>query len=162
MSIELVRIDDRLIHGQVVMAWHRACPVDRMVVVDDRAANDAIRKMLLETVAPQGVRVSVLTKKQGADALLTNAYGEERLMLLATTPITLLALIECGVDLKAINVGGLGTGPGKRQLTPAVAVDQEEEAAFAELQKLGVQLQIQTIPSDLPLALSDVLPKREA
>ncbi len=162
MSIELVRIDDRLIHGQVVMAWHRVCPVDRMVVVDDRAANDAIRKMLLETVAPPGVRVSVLTQKQGADALLTNAYGAERLMLLATTPITLLALIKCGVDLKAINVGGLGAGVGKRQLTPAVAIGQEEEAAFAELQQLGVQMQIQIIPSDLPLELKDVLAKREA
>lgn len=83
MSIELVRIDDRLIHGQVVMAWSKAIAVKRMVVIDDQVAGDAIRKMLLETVAPPGVKVSVFTVEQGIQALLlANQFGNEKLLLL--------------------------------------------------------------------------------
>ncbi len=159
MSIELVRIDDRLIHGQVVMAWHKVYPVDRMVVIDDKVANDAIRKMLLETVAPPGVAVSVLTLAQGSEALLRGKFAAEKVMLLLTTPVTLLKLAECGISFETVNVGGMGIGQGKRRLTPAVAVNAEQEQAFRELNERGVKLQIQIIPGDPPVLMSDVLAK---
>ena len=157
MSIELVRIDDRLIHGQIVMAWHKVCPVERMVVVDDKAASDAIRKMLLETIAPPGVAVSVLTFAQGSEALLQEKFAGEKVMLLVTTPVTLLKLVDCGISLELVNVGGMGVGPGKKYLTPAVAVDSEQEQAFKELKERGVKMQVQIIPSECPLSMNEIL-----
>ena len=151
MGIELVRIDDRLIHGQVVMAWSKAVAVQRMVVIDDKTAADAIRKMLLETVAPPGVKVSVLTAAQGIEALQTRKFGHEKLLLLCTNPMTVLTLLEGGILISNVNIGGMSFGQGKTQLTKAVSVTEEDKTAFKKLHKYGVKLEIQVLPNDIPI-----------
>lgn len=158
MSIELVRIDDRLIHGQVVMAWSKAVSVKRMVVIDDKVAVDAIRKMLLETVAPPGVKVSVLTAKQGIEALHTKKFGNEKLLLLFTNPMTILTLIEGEIPICKVNIGGMSFSQGKTQLTKAVSVDEEDRIAFKKLHQHGVELNIQILPNDTPV---DIMTKIE-
>ncbi len=151
MSIELIRIDDRLIHGQVVMAWSKAVTVKRMVVIDDLVARDAIRKMLLETVAPPGVKVSVLTLSQGIDALYTNKFANEKILLLVTNPLTILTLIEGGIVIPKVNIGGMSFSQGKTQVTKAVSVDEKDIMAFKKLHDLGVLLHIQILPNDTPV-----------
>jgi len=151
VSIELVRIDDRLIHGQIVMAWSKAVDIKRMVVVDDKVAGDVIRKMLLETVAPPGVKVSVFTVTQGIEALLTHKFGNEKLLLLCTNPMTIMMLIDGGVSISKVNIGGMSFSQGKTQLTKAVSVDEQDRNAFKKLHEHGVVLQIQILPSDTPV-----------
>lgn len=151
MNIELVRIDDRLIHGQVVMAWSKAVAVKRMVVIDDKVAVDAIRKMLLETVAPPGVKVSVLTAQQGVEALRNNTFGNEKLLLLFTNPMTILTLIDGGIPIDKVNIGGMSFSQGKTQLTKAVSVNEEDRTAFKKLHEHGVDLHIQILPNDTPV-----------
>ncbi len=151
MSIELVRIDDRLIHGQVVMAWSKAVAVKRMVVIDDQVAGDVIRKMLLETVAPPGVKVSVFTVAQGIQALQDNQFGNEKLLLLCTNPMTIVLLIEGGILIKKVNIGGMSFSLGKTQVTKAVSVDENDRKAFKRLHEQGVVLEIQILPNDTPV-----------
>ena len=151
MGIELVRIDDRLIHGQVVMAWSKAVSVKRMVVIDDKVALDAIRKMLLETVAPPGVKVSVLTVAQGIEALRHEKFGKEKVLLLVTNPMTILSLLEGGIPIYKVNIGGMSFSQGKVQLTKAVSVNEEDKIAFRELHEQGVALHIQILPNDTPI-----------
>lgn len=157
MSIELVRIDDRLIHGQIIMAWSKAVAVERMVIIDDKVAADAIRKMFLETVAPPGITVSVLTVEQGSKALQSNIYGNEKLLLLFTNPMTIMTLIEGGAQISTVNVGGMSFRQGKTQLTKAVSVDDEDRNAFKRLHAQGVSLQIQILPNDTPLDMMSKL-----
>lgn len=151
MSIELVRIDDRLIHGQVVMAWSKTVAVKRIVVIDDKVATDIIRKMLLETVAPPGVKVSVLNVAQGIESLMHNKFGDEKLLLLFTNPATIVTLVEGGVKVPRVNIGGMSYSQGKTQLTKAVSLDDTDKNAFRELHKHGVILQIQVLPNDTPI-----------
>ena len=151
MSIQLVRIDDRLIHGQVVMAWSKAIAVKRMVVIDDQVAGDVIRKMLLETVAPPGVKVSVFTIAQGIEALQQNQFGDEKLLLLCTNPMTIVLLIEGGIGIHKVNIGGMSFSLGKTQLTKAVSVDEKDRNAFKQLHEQGVVLEIQILPNDTPV-----------
>lgn len=151
MSIELVRIDDRLIHGQVVMAWSKAIAVKRMVVIDDQVAGDVIRKMLLETVAPPGVKVSVFTVAQGIQALQNNQFGSEKLLLLCTNPMTIVLLIEGGIPIQKVNIGGMSFSLGKAQVTKAVSVNEDDRKAFKKLHEQGVVLEIQILPNDTPV-----------
>jgi len=151
VSIELVRIDDRLIHGQVVMAWSKAVAVKRMVVIDDKVAADVIRKMLLETVAPPGVKVSVFTVAQGIEALHSRKFGNEKILLLCTNPMTVMMLIEGGIRISKVNIGGMSFSQGKVQLTKAVSVDEHDRNAFKQLHENGVVLEIQILPNDTPV-----------
>lgn len=151
MSIELVRIDDRLIHGQVVMAWSKTVAVNRMVVIDDQVAVDAIRKILLATVAPPGIKVSVFTAEEGIEALQKKKFGNEKLLLLFTNPMTILTLLENGIPINKVNIGGMSFSPGKTQLIQAVSVDEKDRYAFKKLHEQGVELTIQILPNDAPI-----------
>ncbi|MDF2634994.1 MAG: Protein-N(pi)-phosphohistidine--sugar phosphotransferase [Pelosinus sp.] len=150
MRIELVRIDDRLIHGQIVMAWSKAVSIERIVVIDDKVANDLIHKMLLETVAPPGVKVSIFDVVQGIEYLKKDSFPEEKILLLVTNPTTILALVESGLRFSKINVGGMSFSAGKMQLTKAVSLDDTDKHAFRELHKYGIVVQIQVLPNDTP------------
>lgn len=150
MGIELVRIDDRLIHGQVVMAWTKAVKATRIVVVDDKVATDAIRKMLLETVAPPGVKVAVLTVAQAVAQFAAQTFVLDRVLLLVTAPLTIVALVEAGLLIKEVNIGGMSYRQGKKQITKAVSIDEEDRQAFASLRELGIAMHIQVVPSDSP------------
>lgn len=151
IGIELVRIDDRLIHGQVVMVWSKVVPLKRIVVIDDKVAVDVIRKMFLETVAPPGVMVSVLNVAQGIDSLKNNSFGDEKLLLLFTNPETIVTLVESGVKLNKVTIGAMSYSRGKTKLTKAVSLDDADKNAFKELHKHGIILQIQVLPSDAPV-----------
>lgn len=150
MSIELVRIDDRLIHGQVVMAWSKAVSVKRIVVIDDKVAKDLIRKMLLETVAPPGVKVSVLNTIKGIEYLKSNV-NNEKLLLLFTNPATILTLVENGIAITKVNIGGMSFMQGKTQLTKSVSLNEDDKNAFKALHSCGIILQIQVLPNDSPV-----------
>jgi PTS system mannose-specific IIB component len=151
VSIELVRIDDRLIHGQVVMAWSKAVAVKRIVVIDDKVAKDLIRKMLLETVAPPGVKVSVLNTLEGIEYLKSNGNANEKILLLFTNPATIVTLVENGIAITKVNIGGMSFMQGKTQLTKAVSLDEEDKNAFKALHERGIILQIQVLPNDSPV-----------
>jgi mannose/fructose/sorbose-specific phosphotransferase system IIB component len=151
LSIELVRIDDRLIHGQIIMAWSKAVTVERIVVIDDKAAMDVIRKTLFQTVAPPGIKVAVLDVGQGIECLKNNLFGNEKLFLLVTTPATLVNMVESGVKLTNVNIGGMSFSQGKVSLTKAVSLDAADKKDFEKLHKYGIVLQIQVLPNDVPI-----------
>jgi mannose/fructose/sorbose-specific phosphotransferase system IIB component len=151
LSIELVRIDDRLIHGQIIIAWSKAVSVERIVVIDDMAAADVIRKMLFETVAPPGIKVAVLDVDQGIECLRNNLFGDEKLLLLVTNPATLVTMVENGIKLHKVNIGGMSFSQGKNPLTKAVSLDSADKKHFEKLHKHGIVLQMQVLPNDIPV-----------
>lgn len=151
MSIELVRIDDRLIHGQIIMAWSKAVPVERIVVIDDKAARDVICKMLFKTVAPPGIKVTVLDVSQAIECLKNNSFGNEKLLLLVTTPATLVTMVENGVKLTNVNIGGMSFSQGKKTLIKAISLDSADKNNFEKLHKYGIVLQMQVLPNDVPV-----------
>jgi mannose/fructose/sorbose-specific phosphotransferase system IIB component len=148
MNIKLVRIDDRLIHGQIVMAWTKAISVKRIIVINDKVAVDVIRKMLLETVAPPGIKVSVLSVKDGISKLQDNSFEGQDLMILFTNPTDVLAVKSAGVAISTVNIGGMSFSQGKKQLTKSISLDDADIAAFKKLAELGCSLQIQVVPND--------------
>ncbi len=153
MGIELVRIDDRLIHGQIVMAWCKTMAIEHIVVIDDEVALDLIRKMLLKAVTPPGINVSVLNVIQGVESLKMDAFAEEKLLILAANPTTILHLVENGLAISKVNIGGMSFSQGKVPVTKAVSLSDTDKQAFRELHEHGIDLQIQLLPHDTPLDL---------
>jgi mannose/fructose/sorbose-specific phosphotransferase system IIB component len=158
MEIQLIRIDDRLIHGQVVVGWSKALGIERLIVVNDAIAGNAMQKTLMEMAVPSGLKVSFLTVEEAAVAQAQSA-DKARCLLLFSNPLDLLAYQKKGGRLFSVNVGGMHYGEGKRQVSKTVCVNEEEVKAFKELKALGIELEVRAVPGDMKESLEKFLPE---
>ncbi|WP_115642373.1 mannose/fructose/sorbose PTS transporter subunit IIB [Clostridium putrefaciens] len=148
MNIVLTRIDDRLIHGQVATVWAKETKCNRIIVVSDEVANDNLRKTLLVQVAPPGVKANVITIDKMIDIYKNPKYDSFKALLLFTNPTDVLRVIEGGVNIKSVNVGGMSFKEGKKQITSAISLDEKDIESFKDINKKGVELEIRKVTSD--------------
>lgn len=148
MEISLARIDDRLIHGQVATVWTKVSGCNRIFVCSDEVANDNLRKTLLLQVAPPGVKAHVLEIDKVIEVYKNPKYASFKTMFLFTNPTDVLRLVEGGVDIKSVNIGGMCFKEGKTQITGAVSVDKKDITAFKKLNEKGIELEIRKLASD--------------
>lgn len=146
MKIALVRVDDRLIHGQVVLGWVRMVGATRIVVADDAAAKDEMQKTLMQFAAPPGVETSILSVDEAAAALAHDGFPGDTVMVLARGPQELVRFIAAGVPLTKVNVGNVRAAAGRERLTKEVAADPDDLAAWQALDAAGVALEAVWIP----------------
>src|SRR5664279_2897606 len=151
MSLRLVRIDDRLIHGQVVAVWLRALGAQRIVIVDDATARDDFLREVLTLAAPQGVPVEVHDVATGAARVIALAATSEPVIVLARTPRTVLELRRAGVPIEVVDLGGMGSGPGRRRLHKTISVSPDELRELRELEQMGTRVEIQIVADDRPI-----------
>lgn len=159
LIVGLARIDDRLIHGQVATRWTKESRVSRIVVVNDDVAKDEVRSTMLKSVAPPGVTAHVVNVEKMIRVYNNPEYANERMMLLFTNPTDVLRLLEAGVDMKSINVGGMAYKDGKKMITSAVSVDDRDIAAFKAIDAMGVELDVRKVSNDARQYMMDLLKK---
>ncbi|CAE1146982.1 PTS mannose transporter subunit IIAB [Serratia sp. Tan611] len=159
MKIGLARIDDRLIHGQVATRWTKETNVSRIIVVSDEVAADNVRKTLLTQVAPPGVTAHVVDVAKMIRVWNNPKYANDRVMLLFTNPTDVWRLVEDGVDIKSVNIGGMAFRQGKTQVNNAVSVDEKDIEAFKKLNERGIELEVRKVSSDTRLKMMDLINK---
>ncbi len=148
MLITLARVDDRLIHGQVTTVWAKGSNADRIIIVSDEVFGDSIRTTLLKQAAPPGIKVNIVGVSKAVAVFNNPKYADDKVFLLFTTPIDVVRLIESGVEVKTLNIGGMQFRDGKTQLNKAVFITEEEARAFYRLRDLGVELDLRVLKSD--------------
>lgn len=153
--IVFCRIDDRLIHGQVVTTWVNVKNIESIIVVNDKVAGDKIQKNILAMAAPAGIKVHAFGVKQFADITKKQPI-KKRTMLLFTNSIDVLELVNYGVEIPGLNIGGMRYQEGRKQLTKALSVTPEE-AAFKELLEKGIDVTIQMVPNDEKKDIKEVI-----
>ncbi|PHM69444.1 PTS system N-acetylgalactosamine-specific transporter subunit IIB [Xenorhabdus kozodoii] len=159
MKIALARIDDRLIHGQVATRWTKETNVRRIIVVSDDVAQDTVRSTLLKQVAPPGVNAHVIDVAKCVRVYNNPKYAGERVMLLFTNPTDVLRIVEGGVAIESINIGGMAFRQGKTQINNAISVDKTDIEAFEKLSSRGIELEARKVASDTRLNMMDLLKK---
>ena len=145
-----VRIDFRLIHGQVANLWANAKQVSRFMVVDDQLATDDMQKQVLRMACPAAVKLSVLPLEKASANIQAGKYDAQRLFILAKKPETLLRLIESGVQLPEINVGNMSSLNEVKRVGLNIGMDEGDIEAFKKLQEQGIHMYAQMVPSDTP------------
>ncbi|MGX7149558.1 PTS system mannose/fructose/N-acetylgalactosamine-transporter subunit IIB [Enterococcus ureasiticus] len=148
MSIIAVRIDGRLIHGQVANLWTTKLDISRIMVVDDEVSENAIEKSGLKLATPAGVKLSVLPIAKAATNILAGKYDSQRLLIIARKPDRLLKLVELGVPIKEINVGNMSQSEYSKAITKSINVLEKDIEDFKKLDAAGVKLVSQMVPSD--------------
>lgn len=154
-----MRIDGRLIHGQVANLWTTKLNISRIMVVDDEVAKNAIEKSGLKLATPSGVKLSILPIEKAATNILAGKYDSQRLLIVARKPDRLLKLVELGVSLEEINVGNMSQTPETRSITKSINVVDADIEAFNELNRKGVRLVAQMVPSDKAENFMELLKK---
>jgi len=156
VSLRLVRIDDRLIHGQVVAGWLRALGGQRIVIVDDATARDEFLREVLTLAAPEGVPVEVLDVARGAARCLELAATAEPVIVLARSPRTVLGLRQAGVPIDVVDLGGMGAGPGRKRIHKTISMSSDEIRDVRQLEQLGTRVEVQIVVDDRPIPFSSL------
>lgn len=158
MSWVLHRIDDRLIHGQVLVAWGHRHPPRRIWVVDDASAADPWERELLASAAP-GIEVRVTPVAEAAAGYAGEAVAPGNAFLLVRDLATALALVEAGAPVPTWNVGGLHYAPGKDKVNEYVYLDAGDRRAARALAARGVGLAVQDVPAARARSLLELDPE---
>lgn len=159
MSFGLVRIDDRLIHGQVATRWTKESKVSRIIVVNDDVAKDTVRSTMLKSVAPPGVTAHVVSVDKMVRVYNNPEYANDRVMLLFTNPTDVAKLIDAGLEIKSVNIGGMAYKDGKKMITSAVSVDEKDIEAFKALDSKNIELDVRKVSNDSRQYMMDILKK---
>ncbi|MRT55842.1 PTS mannose transporter subunit IIAB [Enterobacteriaceae bacterium RIT693] len=159
MKIGLARIDDRLIHGQVATRWTKETNVTRIIVVSDEVAADTVRKTLLTQVAPPGVTAHVVDIAKMIRVYNNPKYAGDRVMLLFTNPTDVERIVEGGVKITSVNIGGMAFRQGKTQVNNAISVDDKDIEAFKKLNDRGIELEARKVSTDQKLKMMDLIAK---
>jgi PTS system mannose-specific IIB component/fructoselysine and glucoselysine-specific PTS system IIB component len=155
MSWVLQRVDDRLIHGQVVVAWGQRHSPKRIWVVDDQCAENAWERDLLASAAPDiDVRVVGVEEMARRHAEEEEAVGGA--FMLVRDLGTALRLVEAGARVSTLNLGGLHYAPGKSKVNEYVYLDDADRAAARALLTRGVRLEVQDVPAARAVSLGSL------
>ncbi len=157
MSWVLHRLDDRLIHGQVLVAWGARLSPQRIVIVDDDVAASEWERQLYTDAAP-GIEVRVVGVAQAASEYAAEAGAPGSAFLLLRGLPAALALVEAGAPIERFNVGGLHHAPGKTKVGEYVYLDDTDRAAARALHARHVQLEVQDVPATRPVPLESLEP----
>ena len=156
-NIVMARIDDRLLHGQVVVSWIPFIKVNEVVVIDDDNANDEFMKELIIASAPNGIKVHVLTLEESIK-YLKDSSGNERVLILTKKICNIKVLLDNKIQINTVNLGNLGHNTERKRYLNFIHLSDEEVNLLQELKKMDeCNLEIQMIPNDKKYSLEELL-----
>lgn len=154
-NLVLTRIDDRLIHGQVMTAWSRVTQAEQVIVVDNEVAKDDFMINVLENAIPENMAIGVFNQEDAVTFLSVPLAAPT--IILVKTPQVLEYLIDHHVDIKEIDLGGMGAKAGRERLYHTISTSQAENESFKRLIAKDVDVFIQIMPQNDKIALKGLL-----
>ena len=157
MALSLVRIDDRMIHGQVVLGWARVLKPERIILSNDRIAGNSWERKFYAASVPSQMKVSFLTLAETTTELLDNLTKNETALMLFESVPDVFKVIKAGVRFEEINIGGLHYRQGAEEILPFVFLTEEDKQLLRELVKRGITLIAQDIPGNSPKNINSAM-----
>jgi PTS system mannose-specific IIB component/fructoselysine and glucoselysine-specific PTS system IIB component len=157
VAIEVYRIDDRLVHGQVVVGWGQPLALGFIVLVDDQVAESDWEQDLYRMGVPPEMTVHFESVATALAHLPEYRALPEPGLLLAGGTATMRALVEGDAGIRQVNVGGLHHRAGRSPRLRYVFLDESEEADLRAVAARGVEVSAQDVPGAVPVPLSELL-----
>lgn len=162
--IKLCRLDDRMIHGQIVTKWSRVVPVDRIIVANDQAGSNPIIAKSLLMAAPGNIKVAVKTVKDAVELLHNPKASAHDILLIVANPQDLLTVVEQVDGIHRVNIGNWGLleasdGKQREMVSQFVALSEDEKAILAKVNEKVEDFVLQVTPDVSAIKVSSVLKK---
>ncbi|TCW17995.1 PTS system mannose-specific IIB component [Raoultella sp. BIGb0138] len=157
--ISLLRIDDRLIHGQVMTGWVKHLNATKIIIVDDELVNDEFMISVLEMAVPNNMTLNIYDAEAAAMKLseVSSDNNSDNIIILVKSPLTVLKMLNVGAKFQNLTVGGMGVNENRSRLYRNLAASDAERQAFKDIDKMGIPIQIQVLPGDTPANLMSYL-----
>jgi fructoselysine/glucoselysine PTS system EIIB component len=146
--LKLVRIDDRLVHGQVAFTWTPALGIDCIIVANDRSAADEFLKMTMGLAKPAGVRLLIKSLKDVPACINDPKNKQSQVLVLIDSVKDAHALCAVLPEIRSVNFGGLRAKTGSKPISKAIALTDQDIALVRELLQQGIELEIRQVPTD--------------
>nr|WP_321257320.1 PTS sugar transporter subunit IIB [uncultured Pseudodesulfovibrio sp.] len=144
----LVRIDNRLIHGQIIETWLPYTGAKQVVVANDELSRDILQQEIMSLAIPQTVDSSFVSVEALHDTINQIGFDGEQIIILFSSCADAKRAYEAGFDFDVLNVGNVHYSPGKKQISPSVALSDEDENCLKLLNRKGVKLDFRCVPND--------------
>lgn len=145
--IVLARIDNRLIHGQVLEAWVPFVHADCIVVASDEVAAKPLQKKMMAAAVPREITVIIGSLAEIAERFVNNEFSK-RILLLFANPVAALQGYRLGIPLSELNLGNIPCGEGRRRVSCTVSLGEDDISSFRQLEEFGVRVTARCLPSD--------------
>ena len=156
MSISILRLDDRLVHGQVVVGWGNALGIDRIVLVDDTVSETQWEQELYSMGVPECMAVDFVSVAQARQRLSEWAVNEEKVILIVGDVAGLVSLCHESAVVSEINLGGLHRSAGRRERLPYIFLTDAEFVLLEELERRSISITAQDLPATRPVPLGEL------
>lgn len=156
-NLVLTRIDDRLIHGQVMTAWIKQKNAVQVIVADDEVAEDDFMINVLEMAVPDEIAIGIFNRQDAAEFMSQGLDAPT--ILLVKGPEILNYLVDHGVKIDQIDVGGMGAKEGRSVLYKNISTNPDENKNFMELIEKGVNVFVQVMPQDKQVSIAEYIKK---
>jgi mannose/fructose/N-acetylgalactosamine-specific phosphotransferase system component IIB len=140
-------MDNRLIHGQILVSWNSALKLDHIIVCNDLVANDPLQVAVLKAVAPSGAKVSIMTVKDTADYCLNPNSQNEKIFILAKFPEDGWGLVENGLNLPVLNLGNQAYVRNSKKVSNTVFLTETGVKALKKIHEAGIKITCRMMPS---------------
>lgn len=154
--IQIIRIDDRLLHGQVVYSWKASLNYQAIVIADDNAAKDDLRKRVIKMATPPGVKSITLPVAEACDFLKSPSLEKVRVMVVVGSPKTALDMLQSLTERPLVNLGGMMMGEGRKEFAKAVYLTVEEAGSLVQIAEMGVTIDVRQTPSEASQKFQDL------
>jgi len=148
MNLVGVRVDDRLIHGQVVVGCCEFLQVKRLVLANEEAADDPLQSRLFRSAVPPSIELEILSLEAAASYLreLERVADQKATLLVLESPEDVLRLVEDGLELSEVVLGGIHHHQKSREIWPGYFLDDTQLEALRALLRRGISVAVQSIP----------------
>lgn len=146
-EIKLIRIDFRLIHGQVVTKWVKEANANRIIIVNDALAGDEFLGSVYKMAAPSNVDVDIYSKADAITQWKENGFGEGRVLMLFKNVSDCRELQQMEFPMLDVQIGGLGGGAGRVNTSTGISFDAKDAHLLSDMCKEGKHVYIHVIPT---------------
>ncbi len=146
--IKLLRVDHRLLHGQVVFSWTKFLEADCILIANDELMDDEIRKKSINLAKPQGVKVVMKTIDDSIKAIKSGATDKYNLLIVVESVKDAASLADNITEIKQINLGGTKPREGTKPISKAINLTDAEIHLLKQLSKREVEVEIRQVPKD--------------
>jgi mannose/fructose/N-acetylgalactosamine-specific phosphotransferase system component IIB len=155
--VKLLRVDERLLHGQVALNWVQNVGASSILIGNDEVVNNDVGKMALKMAKPSGSKLAIKSIEGAAELLNDPRSKDISIFAIVRTIADALRLAKLTDEIKAINIGGVKKKEGSKMIAAAIFINNEDIANLRELQKRVEKIEFRMLPADSPKSLESVM-----